>query len=152
MDRIMTRDANFAAAPSRALRGIQKGLTLVEIVIVLVILSVLIAFLTQGLFAKGQGAKANINKMKLTGLKDKINQYQLMYNALPQDLQSLVSCNEQTGSACIPIAQEEDLLDIFGTRIIYTSEGTGRFVLKSLGADKKDGGSGADGDFVLAGP
>lgn len=130
----------------------ERGLTLVEIVIVLVILAVLIGFLTKGLFSQGQAAKARINAMKVNELKSKVNQYQLMYNSLPPDLQSLISCNDQTGPGCVPIAQEDDLVDTFGSQIQYSAEGSNRFALKSLGADKRDGGSGAEADVVIQGP
>ena len=130
----------------------QQGLTLVEIIVVLVILSILIGFLTSGLFAQGEKAKAQINSLKMQKLKSAIGQYQLMYNQLPPDLNSLATC-PNTGSACVPITDEDTIKDAWGTPFTYSAENGGRsFVIKSLGADRKDGGSGTDGDFTLTGP
>jgi general secretion pathway protein G len=129
----------------------QRGLTLVEIVIVLVILSVLIGFLTQGLFATGATQKARINVMKMEKLKSAINQYQLMNNSLPASLDALVNCGGSNGQACFPVAQQEDLLDIFGGQFRYSNSGNS-FTLKTLGQDKQDGGSGADADVSITGP
>jgi len=140
-------------ARRRALRG-QAGLTLVEIVIVLVILSVLIGFLTKGLFSTGENQKARINVMKMEKLKSAISQYQLMNNTLPPSLDALVNCGGNTnGQACFPVAQPDDLNDLFGGQYRYSGEGSGNsFVLKTLGADKRDGGTGANADVTITGP
>ena len=130
----------------------QAGLTLVEIIVVLVILSILIAFLTGGLFAQGERAKAQINSLKMQKAKAAIGQYQLMYNQLPPDLKSLAVC-PNNGSACVPITDEDTITDAWGTPFVYSTDNGGRsFILKSLGADRKEGGSGADGDFTITGP
>lgn len=139
-------------APS-AREGLQseRGLTLIEIIVVLVILTILIAFLTGGLFSQGEKAKAQINGLRMKKLQNAINQYQLMYNTIPGDLQSLVSCNEQTGSACVPVTEEDSLKDAWNTPFVYSSDGR-TYTIKSLGSDKREGGSGADGDATLTGP
>jgi general secretion pathway protein G len=129
----------------------QRGLTLIEIIVVLVILTILIAFLTGGLFSQGEKAKAQINGLRMKKLQSAINQYQLMYNAMPSDLQALVNCNETTGSNCVPVTEEETLKDAWGTSFNYSSDGR-NYTIKSLGADRRDGGSGADGDVTLTGP
>jgi general secretion pathway protein G len=130
----------------------QSGLTLVEIIVVLVILSILIAFLTGGLFKQGERAKAQINALKMEKAKAAIGQYQLMYNQLPPDLRSLVSCPDSS-RACVPITDEETMTDGWGTPFVYSLDNGGRsFILKSLGADRRDGGSGPDGDMTITGP
>ena len=132
----------------------QKGLTLVEIIVVLVILASLMYFLTGSLFKQADGARVKVSEMQLEKLRSAVNQYRLMNNSLPSSLQALVSCAAQTsGKPCIPVAQEEDLKDAWGTPIIYNVDGSGRtFRVKSLGADAKDGGSGVDGDISKEGP
>ena len=129
----------------------QRGLTLVEIIVVLVILSILIAFLTGGLFKQAEGAKAKMSQMQMEKLKGSLNQYQLMYNQLPSSLQGLSSCSEQTGQACVPLASPDDLKDAWGTPLVYSSSGRS-YTIKSLGADRKEGGTGTDGDFTIQGP
>ncbi len=130
----------------------QRGLTLVEIIVVLVILSILIAFLTGGLFSQGEKAKAKINELHIQKAKSAIGQYQLMYNQLPPDLRSLSACPDGQ-TACVPVADEGTLKDAWGTSFAYSLENGGRsYALKSLGSDRKDGGTGVEGDVVVTGP
>ena len=130
----------------------QRGLTLVEIIVVLVILSILIGFLTSGLFKQGEKAKAKINALQMEKVKQSIGQYQLMYNQFPPDINSLASCPD-AGTACVPIADEASLKDAWGTPFSYSLQNGGRgYLLKSLGADRKEGGSGVDGDPTITGP
>lgn len=131
----------------------ERGLTLVEIIVVLVILSVLVGFLTGSLFSQGDKAKAKITELQLKKVQSAINQYQLMYNQLPADIRALTTCNEQAGTACIKAAEEGDLSDAWGTPFSYKLEGNARsYTLKSLGADRKEGGSDVNGDITVTGP
>jgi general secretion pathway protein G len=132
----------------------QSGLTLVEIITVLVILSILMGFLVSRLSGAGDSAKAGINELKMKEIQSYINQYQLRYNALPSSLRDLVQCNEQTGASCLPIVSSEDQLrDVWGTEFKYSVDSGGRtYTLKSLGADRREGGSGPNVDFALTGP
>lgn len=132
----------------------ESGLTLVEIIVVLLILSILVGMLTKGLFSAGQRAKADMNNLHMQKVKSYINQYQLRYNRVPPSLASLYSCDDVTGSGCIPIVDKEsDLYDVWGTPLRYRPGGDGRsYSITSLGADQRDGGSGVDGDFTITGP
>lgn len=131
----------------------QKGLTLVEIIVVLVILSILIGVLTSGLFSQGDKAKAKINGLKMSQIQGYLNEFRLQYNSFPGSLDGLSGCTEQTGQNCIPIAKPEDLRDAWGTPLVYSIGGNGAsYTLKSLGADRREGGSGADSDLTFQGP
>jgi len=118
----------------------EKGLTLVEIIIVLIILALVMSFLTKNLFKASNQAKSQLSEQMLQRLKEPLLMYQLKNNTLPQDI----------GGAGV---DESDLKDAFGNRIQYRMFDGGRsYELKSLGADGKDGGSGADADIVVKGP
>lgn len=131
----------------------QKGLTLVEIIVVLVLLGIVMTFLATRFTGKAEQAKAQINSLKMKGVQALLGQYQLQYNSFPPSLDGLSGCNEQTGPNCVPIANEAELRDAWDTPYLYTVDSGGRsYQLKSLGADKRAGGSGADGDAVLSGP
>ena len=132
----------------------QAGLTLVEIVIVLVILSLLMGFLVSRLSGAGDKAKAGVNELQMKRLQSYINEYQLRYNALPQSLNDLIQCNQDTGSNCLPVANSaDDLKDVWGTEYHYSLESGGKsYSLKTLGADRVEGGSGANFDFTMTGP
>lgn len=138
----------------RSFKSAQAGLTLVEIIVVLVILSLLMGFLANNLFSAGDKAKAGINELQMKRLQQHINQYQLRYNSLPGSIRDLISCNDQTGPNCLPVADSEaDLRDPWGTEYQYTLENGGRsYSITSLGANRIQGGSGADSDFSVKGP
>jgi len=138
----------------RSLLRSQRGLTLVEIIVVLIILGILFTFLIGGVFGQGQKAQAKITEGMMMKLKGYVNQYLLQYNSLPTSLVSLYSCADSTsGSFCVPVAEEKDTKDAWGTPFIYTVDGSGRtFTVKSLGADRREGGTGVNGDPTLTGP
>ena len=136
-------------------RSSEHGLTLVEILVVLVILGLVGGFLVSRFMAGGDKAKANLTKLKLEQIKSGIEQYRLMYNALPRDLADLTRCNEKTGQGCIPIYEPESdaLFDAWGSPFTFSLQGNGRrYTIQSLGADGVSGGQGVDFDVSISGP
>jgi general secretion pathway protein G len=131
----------------------QRGLTLVEIIFVLIILSVLIGVLLPGLTGGADKARVQLTKIKLQKLQSYLGQYQLQYNLFPSSLGGITGCDEKTGGTCVPIAKEEEVKDAWGTPFVYSAEGNARaYSLKSLGSDAKEGGTAAAGDIVVQGP
>ncbi|RIL03897.1 MAG: hypothetical protein DCC75_12795 [Proteobacteria bacterium] len=137
----------------RALSRSQSGLTLVEIMVVLIILGIVMAWLGSKMIGAGDKAKAEITKTKIKEIGTMIEQFQLRYNTIPGSLDELVRCSERTGPDCVPITNEESLKDAWGNRFQYSLESSGRtYKVKSHGADGKDGGEGVDYDFFGTGP
>ena len=131
----------------------QAGLTLIEIVIVLIILSLIMTTLLGRLWKTGETAKVDLTKLKMTQVKGDVEQFRLRYNDLPSSLDDLVRCTEKTGSSCLPITDEEGLKDAWGTSMSFQRSGDGnQYVIRSLGADKREGGDGANADITLEGP
>lgn len=131
----------------------ERGLTLVEIVVVLIILSIVGTFLIGKVLGAGDSAKMDITKMKMTEVKSAIEQFQLRYNTLPGSIDSLIKCTEETGADCIPVLKEEQLKDAWGTFLIYERQGDGRsYRIRTLGADRRDGGEGVNYDAFVTGP
>ena len=129
----------------------EAGLTLVEIIVVLIILGTLFAVIGGNLFKNADRAKANLNKIAMDKLKGAINQFQLQYNKLPSTLGALV--NGETGLAgFVPIADQESLLDPWGGQYRYQKINNRSYRITSLGADGVDGGEGADADIHITGP
>ena len=65
---------------------------------------------------------------------------------------ALSGCPE-AGSSCVPIADPKDTLDAWDNKFVYSSDGSGRsYTIKSLGGDKREGGTGTNGDIVKTGP
>ena len=131
----------------------QRGFTLVEIMVVLVIIGLLGSFLFGKVFSSGQKAQAKMTQLKLKSLMQKVGEYKLMYNSLPGSLQDLAKCNQTTGPGCIPLVDEGDdsLNDAWGNAFSYTTEGN-KCRITSLGADGSPGGEGVDFDSNLEGP
>lgn len=129
----------------------QDGLTLVEIVVVLIIIGVVFAVIAPNVLSSGDKAKARITNLQLKKLANHIEQFQLQYNTLPNSLNDLTGCTEKTGQSCVPLADEEEMVDAWGTEFILESQGN-RYAIKSLGSDRKRGGSGVEGDIILEGP
>jgi general secretion pathway protein G len=132
----------------------ERGFTLVEIMVVLVIIGLLGSFLFGKIFSSGERAKAKLNDLKMKTLSQKIADYQLNYNRLPATLDDLAQCNDVTGPGCVPLIDQGDdtVLDAWGNPFTYTTEGSRTFRITSLGADGKPGGEGVNFDFNLQGP
>jgi len=131
----------------------ERGLTLVEIIVVLIILVVIAGVIFPRVFGQGAAAKARVNGLKMQEVKSLIQQFQLAYNDLPPNLEALVRCPSNI-PGCSPLTtDEESLKDVWGTPFVYTVDGGGRsYRLISLGEDKREGGSGVAADVTINGP
>ncbi len=135
-------------------RMAERGFTLTEIIVVLVIITILMGVFVSRIMGEGEAAKARIAKTQMQQIKTKVNLFQLQYNVLPNSIEALAECNEQTGTSCIPlVTSSDDLKDVWGTPYQYALQDGGRsYVIRSLGANRIAGGSGADADFEIRGP
>lgn len=129
---------------------LERGLTLVEIMIVLVILGLVMTWLGGKIMGAGGKAKAKITQLKIQEIGQYIEQFCLQYNSVPSSLDELVHCSDKTGPGCIPLTKEDNLKDAWDNKFIYSVEGNG-YRVKSLGADGKEGGEGVDFDFFGTG-
>jgi general secretion pathway protein G len=112
----------------------QRGMTLLEILVVLAIIGLVLTFLTKSIFSMGDSAKASLSKTKLEAIKGPLYLYQLQNNTLPQDLRSLTAVDTE---------------DAWGKPIQYKVLDGGRsYELKSLGSDGREGGD----DIIVKGP
>ncbi|MBX7145183.1 MAG: type II secretion system protein GspG [Oligoflexia bacterium] len=131
----------------------ERGLTLIEIIVVLIILSVVMAFFGNKIFGSGDRVKADITKLMMKEIQQNIEQYRLRYNQLPAALDNLTGCNDVTGPGCTPIAKAESLKDAWGNGFIYQLDNGGRsYRLKTLGADGREGGEEVNYDTFVTGP
>jgi general secretion pathway protein G len=121
--------------------------------VVLIILSLVMAWLGTGLFQKGDEAKQRLTQLKIKEVANLIGQFQLQYNRLPNSLEDLTRCTEVTGQNCIPVTSEDKLVDAWNNKFTYgLEEGGRRYRIKSLGRDGREGGEGADADLFGTGP
>lgn len=132
----------------------QRGMTLVEIVVVLIILGLVVTFFGGKVLGAGDAAKADLTRIRLSDVRMAIDNFRLRYNSIPNSLAELTGCSERTGNSCVPIIRDiSGIQDSWGNNLEYRVEGNGRqFTITSLGADSRPGGSGVDGDITLTGP
>lgn len=138
--------------PTSLYRKAEAGLTLVEILIVLVIIGLVGGWLASRTFGAGDKAKYFMTEAQTKQIGQYIEQFQLRYNALPQSLSDL-SCEGGGVENCIPLAKKEELKDAWGNEFVYSLEdGSRRYRIKSYGADGKEGGNKYDADLFGTGP
>ena len=115
----------------------QRGLTLIEIIVVLMMVGIIGAFIGGKVFKAGDKAKAELTRAKLNSLKEPIYIFQMRNSTLPQSLAQ---------------AEADDTKDAWGREIQFrVMDGRG-YELRSLGGDGRDGGTGADADIIVTGP
>lgn len=147
-------DPALAHSPAQRETGSgERGMTLVEVIAVVVLLALIWVVVGRSVFGQSDAAKAQLNLVKMNNLKQYLGQYRLQYNTYPPKLEDLVHGNAETkkpGTVFTPLATAEDLEDIWKTPYIYIPENNNRsYVLKSLGSDSLEGGDGSKSDVEV---
>jgi len=131
----------------------ERGMTLVELLVVIVLLGMIAVIVGKNVIGKGEEAKAELNLVKMNKLKQDLGQYRIKFNSYPGQLQDLVKASPdiaKSGKLFIPLADEADLRDVWGTPYTYKSEDNGRsFSLTTRGADGLPGGDGVKQDVTI---
>ncbi len=134
----------------------QKGFTLIEIMVVVVIIGVLIGLVAPNVLGRVDEARVTAAKADINILSQALDMYKLdnhRYPSTDQSLQALLA--KPSGSPEAKNWNPEGYLkkatlpqDPWGNEYQYISPGAkGAFDLYSLGADGKDGGEGYDLDI-----
>lgn len=123
-----------------------RGMTLLEIMIVLAILGSLMAILLPKFVGQGDKAKVKETGIIMGQLNTALNMYYTDCGRYPESLENLTKADP----ACTNWGPEPYLkklpADPWGTPFSYSVEGN-NFVVKSLGADRKEGGDGYNKDI-----
>lgn len=136
----------------RSRRRFEKGFTLIELMVVILIIGLLATIVVQNLRGATDRAKRVKAEADISALKTALDRYYLdngFYPTTDQGLQALVS-SPTTGR--IPANYEEGgyiervPLDPWGNPYFYQSDGD-NYVLKSFGADGAEGGTGKNADI-----
>jgi len=133
----------------------KKAFTLVELLVVILIISMLAAFVAPRMF-KGLGkAKQDIARAKMAIIEDALARFYIDCGRYPDDSESLdvlliapADLEEKWNGRYL---KPSDLVDPWGNPYIYVAEGEvnpGSFDLISYGADGMEGGEGDNGDVV----
>ncbi len=131
-----------------------SGFTLVELLVVLAILGLLIAFVAPALIHQLGSAKHKIAEQSIERLSGILDLYHLDVGSYPSGTQGLKALSENSGNVAGwngPYLKDSDSLkDPWGRPYIYRSQSLRpghAFDIISLGADGKPGGQGEDADI-----
>lgn len=146
----MNSSIPHAQRSALAAAGNERGMTLIEIMIVMAIIGSLLAVL--GTTAKTQWEKSKVSnaKIQIGELGKAIDAYSLDCNAPPPTLEALVA---NPGSDVCPnwgpnpYTKKKNLNDPWGTPFVYEAGGAGGYRILSYGADRKPDGDGNGKDL-----
>lgn len=131
----------------------ERGLTLVELLVVLLILSMIAAFAVPQVMKYVGGARGDAAAIQIERLGGILDLYRLdmgHYPSTVEGLQALVEAPAVSERWNGPyLKKAESLIDPWGRPYNYVSPGEhGEYDLFSLGADGVDGGDGEDSDVT----
>ncbi|MBL7663190.1 type II secretion system protein GspG [bacterium] len=130
-----------------------RGMTLVEIMVVIVLISLVFGIVAKGVFGKSDAAKVKLNATKMEKLKSDIELFRTEYGRYPGSLQELIKGSseiQKSGKIFVALTDEDSLFDVYGTPYQYETQNNNRtFRLKSLGADGAEGGEGTNQDATV---
>jgi general secretion pathway protein G len=126
----------------------QRGFSLIEIILVVVLIGGIVAFAATRILGGGDRARVRLAEAQVQTLAEKVHQFEMDTGSLPATLDQLVA---QPGGAVGwlgPYAKESELRDPWNTAFEYRAPGDGKpFDIVSYGADRKPGGDSVDADI-----
>lgn len=132
----------------------QRGFTLIEIMVVVVILGILAALVVPQVMSRPDQAKVTVAKGDIKAIAAALDMYRLDNFSYPSTQQGLGALVEKPSGSPQPRNWNRDGYlkrlpkDPWGNDYLYLSPGTqGPFDLYSLGADGKQGGSDLNADI-----
>ena len=137
--------------PSLARRN--RGMTLIEILVVLVLIGIVLGIVGGNFIGKGEKAKADAAKIEIGQIAQTLDLYKLEVGRYPttqEGLQALVSAPAGAANWNGPYWKKQSVpKDPWGNEYKYLSPGSkGPYEITSLGADGKEGGEGPDKDIA----
>ncbi|HVK62301.1 MAG TPA: type II secretion system major pseudopilin GspG [Bdellovibrionales bacterium] len=128
----------------------ERGMTLIEIMIVLVIVGGLMAFLGTSAVGFLNRGKVDTAKIQIKEISKSLEAYNLSCNSYPTTDEGLKALTASPGESCPNWGPEpymkKEPKDPWGRPFVYESDG-GNFTLISTGKDRKIGGDGYDKDI-----
>lgn len=127
----------------------QRGFSLIEILLVLVLLTVIAGLVVPNIIRNREGANVNATKAQIQRLSMAIDNYYLDNGSPPEKLEDLVRKPGNASNWVGPYAKAQILKDPWGNEIQYRAPGEhGEYDLFSMGADKSPGGEGRAADIT----
>jgi general secretion pathway protein G len=125
-----------------------KGFSLMELMIVLIILGLLGSLIAPKLFSKVSSSKKKVAAAQMQMFETAIDTYRLDIGTVPSSLENLRSSNNPNWDG--PYLPKAIPLDPWGKAYIYSIPGINNmpYGIKSYGLDGKEGGEGENTDVI----
>ncbi|QOW24964.1 type II secretion system major pseudopilin GspG [Lysobacter sp. H23M47] len=141
----MRNKRSLTRSPAAASQG---GMSLIEIIIVIVLIGAVLTFVGSRVLGGADRAKANLAKSQVMTLGQKVEAFQMDTGRLPTTLDELVTAPGNAAGWLGPYAKPAELNDPWGHPVEYRTPGeAGPFDLVVLGKDGKVGGTSVDSDI-----
>ena len=129
-------------------RRMQRGFTLVELLLVLVILALIAGMVLPGIIGKAESAKAKAASSQISRISMSVESFYLDTGNTPSSLDELVNQPSGVTGWNGPYIKNSLLKDPWGQPYQYTVPGEhGDFDIQSFGADRQRGGEGKNADI-----
>jgi len=133
----------------------QRGMTLIEILVVLVLIGIVMGILGGNFIGRGEKAKADAARIEIGQIGQALDLYKLETGRYPSSSEGLQALIAQPAGATNwngPYWKKSTIpKDPWGNDYRYTSPGQkGAYDIVSLGADGKEGGEGTNKDITSA--
>jgi general secretion pathway protein G len=133
----------------------QRGMTLIEILVVLVLIGVVMGILGGNFIGRGEKAKADAARIEIGQIGQSLDLYKLETGRYPSSSEGLQALIAQPAGATNwngPYWKKSTIpKDPWGNDYRYSSPGQkGAYDILSLGADGKEGGEGTNKDITSA--
>ena len=139
---------NLRSNPRFATAAKQRGMSLIEIIIVIVLIGAVLTFVGSRVIGGKDRGDYNLGKSAVQTLAGKIESFRMDTGRLPNSLDELVTAPSDANGWLGPYAKATELKDPFGHPYLYKTPGDhGEFDVTFLGKDGKPGGSSTDADF-----
>lgn len=127
-----------------------QGFSLGEILIVLVIIGGIMGIVLPKIADGNAKSKVNTTRLRMSEVENKINEYSSECSKFPKSINFVIEDDADCKHWASNPKMKALLKDGWGIDFIYETSGNG-YNLKSLGADKKEGGAGYDKDIFSDG-
>jgi general secretion pathway protein G len=138
------------------IRRQDKGFTLIELMVVILIIAMLGTFVAPNVMNKLRRAKSDLAKPRMAVIENALKQFEFDCGRLPDEseggLDALMTAPPELQEKWNgPYLKKSQFLDPWGNPYIYVREGQvnpGSFDLISYGADGQEGGEGENADIA----
>lgn len=126
----------------------QRGFTLMEIIIVVILIAAIAAFAASRIAGGSDRAKVNLARVQVQTLGEKVEQYRMDTGKVPASLDDLATAPAGVSGWLGPYVRQTELEDPWRNPFRFVVPGDGvAFDLRSFGADGRPGGDSVDADI-----